>query len=284
MCAMPSDPHGSPGDAGSARGRVSALYVYPIKSCGGVYLDAARIARHGFELDRRWMLVDATGSFLTQRTMPRMALVRVAIDEDALRVSAPGMPALRVPFGRSDGWPLTTEIWGDRPKAVTVDPTADAWFGRFLGVECRLVHMPDDALRRVDPDHAEAGDRVAFADGFPFLLTSEASLVDLCARAAMPLDMRRFRPNLVVSGFGPWAEDGWRRIRVGATEFRVAKPCGRCVVTTVDQDTAEVSKEPLRTLATFRKVGSKVLFGQNLIHDGEGVVRVGDRVDVSTAV
>lgn len=226
------------------------------------------------------MLVDQAGGFLSQRTVPRMALLRVEIGADGLVVRAPGMPDLTVPDAPVFGTSVRVEIWGDECDATMADAAANSWFSEFLGLPSRLVHIPDDSLRTVDPDYAEPADRVGFADGFPFLLASEASLADLSQRAGTDLPMNRFRPNLVVSGIAPYAEDGWSRIRVGDVSFRVVKPCARCSVTTVDQETAEVGKEPLRTLATFRKVGSKVMFGQNLLHDGTGTLRVGDPVSV----
>lgn len=262
------------------RGSVGSLVVYPIKGCGGVPLDAAEIARHGFALDRRWMLVDPEGIFVSQRSRPRLALVRVAVGEGVLRVSAPAMPELELPLTLEGGERIPAEVWSDVCDAVAVGAEADGWFSEFLGSPVRLVHLPDDALRTVDQEFAEPSDRVGFADGFPFLLTSTASLGDLNRRAGTDLPMDRFRPNIVVSGFGAFAEDGWQRVRIGEVAFRVAKPCARCAVTTVDQRTAVVGKEPLATLATFRKVRNKVMFGQNLVQDGFGTIRVGDQVEV----
>lgn len=262
------------------RGTVSSLVVYPIKSCGGVAVERAEIVRHGLVLDRRWMLIDADGVFVSQRTMPRLALVCVEVDGGALWVTAPEMPPLCVPLAPEEGERVTADVWSDTCDAVAVGVESDRWFSGFLGMGVRLVHLPDDALRVVDQDYAGPDDRVGFADGFPFLLTSTASLGDLRRRAGMDLAMDRFRPNIVVSGFGAFAEDGWSSIRIGDLSFRVVKPCARCSVTTVDQQTAEVGKEPLATLATFRKVRNKVMFGQNLLHDGPGTLRVGDPVDV----
>lgn len=258
---------------------LGGLYVYPIKSCGGISLDTAEVDERGIRHDRRWMLVDDDGVFLSQRELPRLALVRVGIEAGGLFVDAPGMPALNVPF-EPQGEPMLARVWDDPVETLGVGRDADRWFSRFLGVPCRLVCMPALSERRVDPNYGQQNDRVGLADGFPFLLISEASLADLNGRLDEPLRMNRFRPNLVVRGCAPFTEDGWRRIRVGAITFRIVKPCARCVITTVDQANAGVGKEPLRTLARYRKVGSKVLFGQNLIHDGTGVLRVGDAVEV----
>jgi uncharacterized protein YcbX len=226
------------------------------------------------------MLVDETGRFLSQRRHPRMALIATRIEDDRLVVSAPEMPSLQVPFDLSRGGRMLASVWDDLVETLPVGYEADRWFEEFLGVRCRLVHLPDESVRRVDPDYGEPGGRVALADGFPFLLISEASLADLNARLEHPLPMNRFRPNLVVAGCEPFAEDGWRRIRIGPISLRVAKPCARCAITTVDQGTGLKGKEPLRTLATFRRSGTKVLFGQNLIHEKTGKLRVADPLEV----
>lgn len=262
---------------------VARLFVYPVKSLGGVELSEAEVEARGFRHDRRWMIVDDAGVFRSQRRFPRMALVSVRVGEDSLLLDAPGMPTLEVPFEGTPGESvLSVSVWGDEVRAVAVGPRADRWFGEFLGVRCRLVRMPDDAVRPVDPKYSLAEDKTSFSDGYPFLLLSQASLDDLNGRLAEPLPVDRFRPNIVVEGCGAFAEDGWGRVGIGDLPFRVAKPCARCAITTVDQKTAARSKEPLRTLATYRKRGSAVLFGQNLIHDGTGALRVGDAVEILT--
>lgn len=260
--------------------RLSGLNVYPIKSCAGIPLDSARADERGIRLDRRWMVVDEAGRFVTQRTAPRLALVGVSFDAAGLNVEAPGMPSLEVPLTPEDGERAPAAVWGDVVECARVSEEADRWFGEFLRGRYRLVYLPDDSVRPVDPGYGRPEDRVGLADGFPFLLVSEASLEDLNGRLESPVPMDRFRPNLVVRGCEPFAEDGWRRVRVGEVEFRVVKPCARCKITTLDQATAATGKEPLRTLARFRKSGSQVLFGQNLIPDNTGVLRVGDAVEV----
>jgi uncharacterized protein YcbX len=259
---------------------LSSLYVYPIKSLGGISLGAWDVDGRGLRYDRRWMLVDEDGWFISQRELPRMALISVRIEPDRLVVDAPQMPSLELPLGPTTGETMPARIWDDLVEASPVGDDADRWFGEFLGVRCSLVYLPDESVRPVDPDYGEAGDRVGLADGFPFLLISEASLADLNSRLEHPLPMNRFRPNLVIGGCEPFAEDFWKRIRIGFITFRVVKPCSRCAITTVDQSTAVTGKEPLRTLARFRKVGGKVLFGQNLIHDGTGTLRTGDPVEI----
>jgi len=260
--------------------RLTGLYVYPIKSCGGVAVGEWEVDEHGLRHDRRWMLVDETGLFISQRELPRMALIQVRIEHDGLIVDAPGMSSLAVPFRSEAGQRLLARVWDDLVETERVGDDADRWFSEFLGVRCRLVYLPDCWIRPVDPDYGEPGDRVGLADGFPFLLISGASLADLNARLEHPLPMNRFRPNLVVGGCEPFAEDAWRLVRIGPIALRVVKPCARCAITTVDQRTAVAGKEPLRTLATFRKHGSKVLFGQNLVHDETGTLSTGDPVEV----
>ena len=259
---------------------LSALRIYPIKSCGGIAVEGWEVDERGLRHDRRWMLVDETGCFMSQRELPRMALIKVRIESDGLVVDAPGMSSLDVPFQVPDGKPLLVRVWDDLVESQTVGDDADRWFGEFLGVSCKLVYMPDESVRPVDPAHGEPGDRVGLADGFPFLLISEASLADLNARLEHPLPMNRFRPSLVLRGCEPFAEDGWSLVRIGQLTFRVVKPCARCAITTVDQETAARGKEPLRTLAWFRRARNKVLFGQNLIHDERGTLRIGDPVQI----
>ena len=261
--------------------RVDGLYRYPVKSCGGASLPSATVGPRGIVGDRQWMVVDDTGEFLTQREHHRMSLVRPHLTDDGLlELNAPGMPPLTVtPAIRHDR--VDVSIWNDRCVAIDEGPTVAEWLSAFLDVRCRLVRFPDDATRRVDPEYAGPNDQVGFADGFSFLLASCASLDDLNHRLASPLPMNRFRPNIVVSGGEPFEEDRWKSIRIDRITFAVVKPCARCVTTTVDQQTGEASREPLRTLATFRNVpGRGVMFGQNLIHDQSGVLHVGAEVTV----
>lgn len=259
---------------------LSQVYVYPIKSAGGISLEAAAVDGRGLRHDRRWMLVDADGYFMSQRRFPRMALISVRLLPEYLVVEAPRTDALYLPLhpGPTDLVPV--RIWGDLVGGSPVGEKADFWFSSFLGTPCRLVYMPDGVVRPVDQEYGGAGDHVGFADGFPFLLVSEASLGDLNGKLRDPLPVDRFRPNLVVKGSGPFAEDGWRKLRIGEVSFRVVKPCARCSIVTVDQQTGERGREPLRTLARYRRIDNAVYFGQNLIHDSPGTVRVGDAVEI----
>lgn len=254
-----------------------SIHIYPIKATGGVGLDEADVKQRGLAHDRRWMLVDETGTFLTQRQHARLALVRVQVRPSHLVVNAPGMDPLTVSIPDPGAPRRLVRIWKNEVDAAMADD-ATAWFSHFLGIDCRLVYMDERAVRPVDPTYAVGPDEVSFADGYPLLLTTEASLADLNTRLDQPVPMTRFRPNLVVEGFEAFAEDWWRQVRVGEVLFHVVKPCARCVVLTIDQQTAVQGKEPLKTLNTFRKWDGQVYFGMNLIPDQPGVVRVGDAV------
>lgn len=256
--------------------RVSGLFAYPIKSCRGIALDEAEVVATGLAHDRQWLVTDRHGVFMTQRDWPVLARVQVSVGPDGLELGAAGMTSLAVPEPAADADRLSVVIWDDRCEAISAGSEAGEWFSALLGTSCRLVRMPPSTVRQVDLGYADPGDRVGFADGFPFLLISQESLDELNRRLESPVPMGRFRPNIVVEGCEPHAEDSWSRVRIGEVSLRVVKPCARCVITTTDQATGERGREPLRTLASYRRVGNQVLFGQNLIHDGLGTVRVGD--------
>jgi uncharacterized protein len=252
---------------------VAALFVYPIKSCAGIAVDEARVTARGLEHDRRWMVTDNDGMFLSQRSLPEMALVRLAINGERLVVTREGLPRLPLPFLHDEGARVEVQVWDDRVSAVRHDEGSD-WFSRALGVAAQLVCMPDDARRAVDPKYARQDDIVSFADGFPLLVANRASLAAL----GESVDVRRFRPNLVVTGAPAWSEDAWRALTIGALTLRTPKPCARCTIPGVDPDSAAITKEPLRTLAKLRTRDHQVWFGINAIPDGEGILRVGDPV------
>jgi uncharacterized protein YcbX len=256
---------------------VTALHIYPIKGCRGISVARATVVPRGFARDRRWMVVDGDGTFVTQRQLPRLALVHVELDGERLRATAPGLQELTLPLDHDDGPRREVEVWRHRGEAVR-HHEGSAWFSEFLSGQHELVYMPDEHRRPVSGVGGAGGDLVSFADAYPFLLVGQASLEELNRRLDAPVGMERFRPNIVVTGAAPFAEDGWSRLTVGAVGFRVAKPCARCVVTTVDPLTATRGPEPLRTLASFRAVDNQVMFGVNLIHEGSGEIAVGDRV------
>lgn len=257
---------------------VTGLFVYPIKGARGIEVSRARVTPLGFEHDRRFLIVDPRGDFITQREHPTLALMETSIEADTLTIQAPNQPPLKLPL-RPEGSPdRTVQVWGDRSRALSLGQTAADYVSAYLKTSVELVFMPDGEGRDVDPDYAKGGEKVSFADGFPYLLTTEASLNDLNARLADGVPMNRFRPNIVVRGAPPWSEDSWTNLDIGGVLFRSVKPCGRCQVITIDQETGVRGKDPLATLATFRTRANKVHFGWNLFVDGEGEVRTGDRM------
>lgn len=261
---------------------VAELHIYPLKGAGGVRVPSVELDELGFRHDRRLLLVDGGGRFLSQREAPALALVRTTLVDGAVRLEAPHAGTLEVglePVGKS-GRARRVQIWDDRVPAVDVGDEAARWAERALGREARLVRLARKARRAVDREHGRRGDRIAFVDGYPLLILSRASLEDLNRRLDRPVPMNRFRPNIVVSGTEAYEEDRWWRIRVDDVPVDVVKPCARCVVTTTDQETAERGTEPLRTLATYRKQGHEVMFGQNAIHRGRGTIREGAAVSV----
>lgn len=261
--------------------QLTGLFIYPIKALGGIALNESPVTTRGLAYDRRWMLVDAEGVFISQRDYPLLSLVKMQLDGDHLVVDAShlDMEQLHVPLHQTHfngSWEV--QVWDDFCQAALVDPEADAWFSKVLGSPCHLVYMPDTTHRQIDERYGNPGEPVSFADGYPCLITGEASLRDLNSRLAQPVTMNRFRPNLVFSGDEPFAEDTWQVFHIGNTAFRAVKPCARCEVTTIDPLTGRRGKEPLATLAQFRRQGHKVLFGMNCIPevtDG-ATVRIGD--------
>jgi uncharacterized protein YcbX len=233
--------------------------------------------------DRRWMLVDDSGVFLSQREVPRLALIVPDISAGDLRVTAPGLTPLHVEQPGPGATMISAGVWDGECQVAVARDEAHVWFSRYLGRSVRLVYQRDDAVLPMAAKYAGSlggQRRIALTDGSPLLLIGDASLDDLNRRLERPLAMNRFRPNIVVSGAPPYAEDTWTRIAVGPMQFEISGPCPRCVATTVDQATAEKGVEPLRTLATYRKVGSGVMFGQNVTHHAPGRIRLGDPVEV----
>lgn len=263
---------------------VSALHLYPVKSCRGLSVSSAELDDHGFVGDRRFMVVtEDDGMFITQRSHPRMALIETSLTPTALFLSSSGRGSVTVPLDASFSQRRVT-VWKSTTSADDCGDEPAEWLSNFLGLSLRLVRMGGTFQRPIIKPTAQPGDVVSFADGYPFLVLSEASLADLNSRLATPLPMNRFRPNLVVSGAAPFAEDAWTKIRIGGAVFRNAGPCARCPITTTDQFTAVRGKEPLKTLATYRRDAadpSDVNFGVNLIHETKrGTVQAGDAVQL----
>ena len=260
--------------------QISELFIYPIKSMAGISVKEAKVTATGFEHDRRWMLVDESNLFISQREAPKMALMKVQVETNGLKVTFENNNLL-IPFygagGKSDSREgATVTIWDDACGAEYVSEEADRWFSNFLGIKCRLVYMPDDSNRLVDQKYAPGNLVTSFADAYPFLIIGQASLDDLNSRLSVPLPMNRFRPNIVFTGGVPFEEDGIANFTVGNVNFYGVKLCARCIMTTINQSDASKGKEPLKTLASYRQKNNKILFGQNLVHEGVGMVAVGD--------
>ncbi|NEE02100.1 MOSC domain-containing protein [Phytoactinopolyspora halotolerans] len=267
--------------------RITQLNIYPVKSTRGREVDDAVVEPWGLAGDRRWMVVDGEGDVLTARILPRLLTVRATpLGEGRLRLDGPHAEPLEVDGTQADER-VTVQVWRSRVEAMRPSTDADGWFGKLLERDVRLVWLDDPRRRPVDPEYGRDEDRVSFADAYPLLLASTGSLQQLndwIVEGALergeavpePLPMRRFRPNVVVDSEEPFAEDGWTRVRLGGLDFRVVKPCDRCVLTTIDPETLEKGKEPLRTLARHRRWDQKVWFGVNIIPDQTGRLRVGD--------
>lgn len=262
---------------------VSDIYIYPIKSLGGFSVTEATVTEKGFQHDRRWMLVDKEGIFMTQRQLPAMALLQTAITSDGLYVSHKQYPEknITIPFLLSPASIKQVKIWNDICDAWHYDDAIiNLWFSEQLEKECELVYMPDDTQRKVDTDYAKNNEVTSFSDGYPFLIIGKSSLDELNSKLEKPLPIDRFRPNIVFTSGEPHVEDSWKHITINAIDFYGVKTCGRCVVTTIDQQTAVAGKEPLKTLAAYRSVNNKIKFGMNLLHKGTGVIREGDTITI----
>lgn len=276
---------------------LEAIHLFPVKSCAGLLVSEAAVTPRGLRHDRRWMIVDAQGEFRTQREFPQLARVTPALAGKELRLNIPEQGEFALPLEPQEGEAQSVVVWEDTVRALAPalsgnhrnldrELEVDEALSRFLGSPSRLVYQPDSSVREVDPDYGRPGDHVSWADGFPLLLATSASLEELNRRLETPVAMNRFRPNLVISGTSPHAEDHWSRFRIGAVRFRAVKPCARCVMTTVDPERGSSSgKEPLKTLATYRTFGNRVLFGQNVIPDlpspaEDAVLQVGSVLEV----
>ncbi len=260
---------------------LSEIWIYPIKSLGGISLTEATVQERGLQYDRRWMLVDAGGKFITQRKVHEMALIDVAFLKGGLQVTHRSFPddALFISFEPTTKEPIKVQVWDDEVEAVTVSHESDRWFSKYLGRAVLLVKMPEKTVRLVDPNYAKNGEAVSFADGYPLSVISQASLDDLNARLTEPVSMRRFRPSIVITDTPSFAEDAWVNITIGSASFKAVKPCARCVLITIDPVTGQTSPEPLKTLSSYRKQNGKILFGMNLLAR-PGHIAVGDRVEI----
>ncbi|RYD79675.1 MAG: MOSC domain-containing protein [Sphingobacteriales bacterium] len=262
---------------------ISSLHIYPIKSLGGIELKSATITQRGLEYDRRWMLVDEKNEFLTQRVYPQMTLLKTGVNENSITVYHLQNPGdiIELSLQPAKKETVTVKVWDDYCEAQYADDNINKWFSEKLGIACKAVYMPDDSKRKLDRKYALTDDDITgFADGYPILLISEASLDDLNSKLETPVPMDRFRPNIVITGTEAFAEDSMKHFIINNTNFYGVKLCGRCIITTTNQQTGERSKEPLKTLATYRTINNKVCFGQNVICVDCGKINIGDELTI----
>jgi uncharacterized protein len=267
--------------------KLSEIYIYPIKSLGGILLNTANITTRGLENDRRFMLVDENGRFLSQREYPQLAIFQTEIEAESLKITnkkngSTLQISLQYSLNRKVTQSLNVQIWDDETTAIEVSQEASDWFTQALGIPARLVYMPEESLRKTDAQYSLTGEEItSFSDGYPILIIGQSSLDDLNNRLENPININRFRPNLVFTDGEPFEEDAWHEFTVGDVKFFGVKPCARCIMTTIDQETGEKKgKEPLLTLNKYRKAGNKILFGQNVLISQLGTVSVGDDVTV----
>lgn len=261
--------------------RVSQLYIYPIKSLGGIALDKALVTDRGFQHDRRWMLVDHNNLFISQRDVHQMALLKPSLTDEGIKVTHCVKQSLfTIPFGRLKNEFAEVTIWDDTCTGQFVSDQADEWFSSMLGMSCRLVYMPDQTHRITDQRYTSENSITSFSDAYPFLLIGQSSLDDLNSKLTATLPMNRFRPNIVFTGGDPYQEDLMHTFTIGGITFHGVKLCARCVMTTIDQENGSSGKEPLKTLARYRSKNKKIMFGQNLSHEGLGEIKIGDQLQI----
>ena len=261
--------------------KISELFIYPIKSLGGISLQQAEVTDRGFKFDRRWMLVDNNNRFLTQRDFAVMALLKVSLADDGLLVTYTGDGSKTlIPFEPLKKDLIEVTVWDDTCNGQLVSDETDAWFTQKLNINCRLVYMPDDSHRPTDSRYTDDGQVTSFSDGYPFMMIGQASLEELNGRMVQPLGIDRFRPNIVFTGGEAFEEDLIDEFTINNIRFKGVKLCARCVMTTIDQTTGTKGKDPLKTLTSYRLKNNKIYFGQNVVHSGTGVINVGDELNV----
>ncbi|KQR70424.1 MOSC domain-containing protein [Pedobacter sp. Leaf176] len=263
---------------------VSGIYVYPIKSLGGISLSESLVEEKGLQYDRRWVLTDDTGLFITQRKYPLLSLLQVSISDDVVTVFHKENPKQKISFGISQqiGEQIPVTIWDDLTKGIEVDAEVSKWFSDYMNMEVKLLRMPEQERRNVDSRYAGNDEIVSFADGYPCLIIGQSSLDELNTKLEKPILMDRFRPNIVFTGGEPHAEDGISEFEIDKISFSAVKPCARCVLVTVDQQHGTKSPEPLKTLAKYRTLNNKIMFGQNLIHKGSGSIKIGAEIKIKS--
>lgn len=261
---------------------LSGIYIYPIKSLGGISLNEAQIEEKGLKYDRRWMLIDQEGTFISQRKYHSLALLQVNIDGEVVNIVHKNNTQINTFFsvGEQTGTPISVTVWDDQSTGIEVSAAVSSWFSDFLGMEVKLIVMPAEEKRLVDPRFAANNEIVSFADGYPCLLIGQSSLDGLNDKLEQRIAMDRFRPNFVFTGGEAHIEDTFQSFTIGSIPFTAVKPCARCVLITVDQQTGTKGAEPLKTLAGYRTVNKKIMFGQNLLHSASGTIRLGDELIV----
>ena len=265
---------------------LTEIWIYPVKSLGGIQLPSSKVLEKGLPFDRRWMLVDEKGVFMTQRAHPGMALIKPSIDSERLtfRHNTDTVHIPLAPSGPDSGALQSVMIWNDIVTVREVSPQHSEWFSDQLKVKCKLMFFPEEEERAVDPAYKIDNEQVSLADAFPFLIIGQSSLDELNARLAQPVPMNRFRPNFVFTGGEPFEEDTWRNFSIADNQFVAVKPCARCPIPTVDQDTGKKSAEPLKTLSSYRSRNNKVYFGQNLVALDHGEIKTGDTLTLHANV
>jgi uncharacterized protein YcbX len=262
---------------------VSELFIYPVKSLRGISVPSVSINERGILYDRYWMLVDDNNQFISQRELPTLALLQPSFTNEGILIQQKqDRSSLIIPYLSESGDMMNVKIWSDRCNALHVSDAADKWFSDILSFSCKLVCMPQDMKRRVDPRYAKNNQTTSFTDGFPVLLIGQSSLDDLNARLPSRVPINRFRPNIVFTGGEPFEEDVLEHFKIREVHFYGVKLCARCVIATTDQNTAERGKEPLKTLSEYRRHRNNIYFGQNLLHYGPGIIQLGDELEVLT--
>jgi uncharacterized protein YcbX len=258
---------------------LSEIYIYPVKSLGGISVDSVIVEERGLKYDRRYLLIDENNVFMTQRDYPQLALLKLSFRENGFNVlNTQNNSYTFIPFESDSKENISVTIWDDVCSAVRVSKELDDWFSTAINKKCSLVYMPDDEKRIVEKKYINDEHIVSFADAYPFLIIGQSSLDDLNARLDKPIPMNRFRTNFVFTGGNAFEEDNWNDFKIGDVNFKAVKPCARCIITTTNQDTAERNSEPLKTLSTYRKFNNQVLFGMNVVCFNNGYVSVGDKI------
>ena len=246
--------------------KISELYIYPVKSLAGIKLENSSLTPFGLKFDRRWMIVDSSGQFLSQRELAKMATINTAISGGQLVLSH-AESTITVPEAAQDSVEIMITVWKDTFLASHVSNTVDQWLSNILGQDCQLVFMKGNTQRQIDTDFAPIGQNVSFADAYPMLVISQASLDDLNAKLVEPVNINRFRANVIVAGTLAFAEDNWQNLSINDIDYQAVKLCSRCIMPSINQSTGIQDKvEMLAVLNRYRKIDKKIKFGQNLIY------------------